>query len=39
MPYDVVRETNDLITGTLGHLGKAFGLSLVFKSIRWKVDA
>lgn len=39
MPYDVVWETNNLIAGTLSHLGKALGLGLVLEGIRWKVDA
>lgn len=39
MPDDVIGEANDIVSSTLGHLGKAFGLSLVFKGIAWEVDA
>jgi len=33
MPYDVVRQSNDFVAGALGHLRKAFRLSLVLESV------
>lgn len=39
MPDDVIGQANDLITSSLGHLGKAFGLGLVFESIGREIDA
>ena len=37
MPYDVVWQSNDFVTGTLGHLREAFSLSLVLERVGRKV--
>jgi hypothetical protein len=39
MPNDVVRETNNLVSGALGHLGESFSLGLIFKGVTGEVDA
>jgi hypothetical protein len=39
MPYDIVRQTNDFVTSSLGHFGKAFRLGLVFESVAREIDA
>ena len=38
VPDDVVGETDDLVTGSLGHLGKTLGLGLVLESVAGEVD-
>lgn len=39
MPNDVVGQTNDLVAGTLGHLGETLGFGLVLEGVRGEVDA
>lgn len=39
VPDNVVGETNDLVTGALGHLGETLGLGLVLESVAGEVDA
>jgi len=39
MPHDVVGQAVDAVPGPLGHLGKAFGLGLVFERITGEIDA
>lgn len=38
VPDNVVRETNDLVAGTLRHFGEAFRLGLVLKGVGWEID-
>lgn len=38
MPDDVVRQTDNLLLGALGHLRETFRLGLVLKSIGGEVD-
>ena len=38
VPDDVIRETDDLIPGSLGHLGKALCLGLVLERVAGEVD-
>lgn len=39
VPNNVVGQANDLVAGTLGHLGEALGFGLVLESVRGEVDA
>jgi hypothetical protein len=39
MPDDVVRETNDFVSGALGHLCETFCLGLVLEGVAREVDA
>lgn len=39
VPHNVVRETNDLLSSTLGHLCESLSLGLVLESVRREVDA
>ena len=39
MPYDVVGETDYLVTSSLSHFGESLRLGLIFKCITWEVDA
>jgi len=39
MPYNVVRQSNDLVTRSFGHFGKALSFGLVFESVTREVDA
>jgi len=39
VPYNVVWQPNDFVTGALGHLGEALSLSLVLEGISGKVDS
>lgn len=38
VPHDVVGQTDDLVAGTLRHLGESFGLGLVLKRVRGEID-
>lgn len=38
VPDHVVGQTNDLVAGTLGHLGEALGLGLILESVGGEVD-
>ena len=39
VPDDVVRQSHDLVPGSLGHLGEALRLGLVLEGIAGEVDA
>jgi len=39
MPHNVVRKSVNAISGSLGHLGEAFGLGLIFERIAREVNA
>lgn len=39
VPYDVVGQTDDTVTGALGHLGKALCLGLVLEGVTREVDS
>lgn len=39
MPDDVIRQTDNSVTGTLGHLSKSFRLGLVLEGVAWEVDS
>lgn len=39
MPNDVIRQTYDFVTRSLGHLREAFGLGLVLERICREIDA
>lgn len=38
VPDNIVGQTNDLVAGTLGHLGEALGFGLVLESVCGEVD-
>jgi hypothetical protein len=38
MPDNIVGQTNDLVAGTLGHLGEALGFGLVLESVCGEID-
>jgi len=39
MPNDVIREADDLVSGSPGHLGETFRLGLVFEGVAGEIDA
>lgn len=39
VPHNVVRKSNDLVSGAFGHLCKALGLCLVLEGVGGEVDS
>ena len=38
MPYDVIRQSDNLESSPFGHLRKPLGLRLIFKRVAWEID-
>jgi hypothetical protein len=39
MPYNIVRQSNNLVARSFSHFGKALGFGLVLESVTREVDA